>query len=202
MANIYAGNNGIPAGEAFKPATGTALCGFRQNQYTIGAFTTQAKIGNLDPKTLLPCTPVSIKNDNTTANGTDIFTGFNPKTFAVEKAAAANTDKIDGFILEDSMYVTDESGNAGMPLEHGVVQVGKIGSGVQVFLPANANLVNVNLSTALYWDPTNKEITTTSTDMIALTGVQLLSSVVNGKVRKLTGDTVAWEDCTCVLVQL
>lgn len=202
MANIYAGNNGIPQGEAFKSATGVALCGFRQNQYTIGAFTTQAKIGNLDPKTLLSCTPVSIKNDNAEANGTDMFTGFNPKTFAVEKAVASNTDKIDGFILEDGMYVTDEAGNAGIPLEHGTVQVGKIGSGVQVFLPANANLVNVNLSTVLYWDPTNKEITTTSADMIALTGVQLLSSVVNGKARKLTGDTIAWEDCTCVLVQL
>ena len=69
-------------------------------------------------------------------------------------------------------------------------------------MPCNANLVNVALSTALYWDPVANEITTSNSSTCALTGVKLLSSVVNGKRRKLNDERVEWEDCTCVLVKL
>lgn len=202
MPNIYQGNTGLGKGEAFFPATGVALCGFSQNQYNVSATTLQAKIGALEPSKLLPCTPVIINNDNTEANGTGNMTGFNPKTFVISKAAASASDVIDGFILESPQNIVDSSGNAGLPLEHGVVPIAKIGSGIEVFLPCNANLVNVSLSTALYWDTTNKEITTVNTGTCALTGVKLLSSVVNGKRRKLNTNTVEWEDCTCVLVKL
>ena len=68
MDNIYAGNTGLGKGNAFSSATGVALCGFVQNQYDLSANTLQAKIGALEPNTLLPCTPVVIKNDNTEAN--------------------------------------------------------------------------------------------------------------------------------------
>ena len=201
-SNIYEGNTGLGKSKAFLPATGAALCGFPQNQYNPAASTLQAKIGALEPNTLLPCTPVVIKNDNTEPNGTDNMIGFNPKTFVIEKAAALGSDVIDGFILESPQNIVDSSGNAGLPLSHGIVSVGKIGSGVEVFLPCNANLVNIALSTALYWDPSAGEITTSNSSTCTLTGVQLLSSVVNGKKRKLNGDTVEWEDCTCVLVKL
>ena len=202
MDNIYAGNTGLGKGNAFSSATGVALCGFVQNQYDLSANTLQAKIGALEPNTLLPCTPVVIKNDNTKANGTDNMTGFNPKTFVINKAVAASSDVIDGFILESPQNMVDNSGNGGLPLPHGIVPIGKIGSGIQVFLPCNANLVGVALSTVLYWDPTNNELTTSNTSTCALTGVQLLSSVVNGKKRKLNVDTVEWTDCTCALVKL
>ena len=201
-ANIYEGNTGLGKGKAFFPAAGAALCGFPQNQYNPAASTLQAKIGDLEPNTLLPCTPVVIKNDNTEANGTGNMTGFNPKTFVIEKAAASNSDVIDGFILESAQNIVDNAGNAGLPLSHGIVPIAKIGSGVEVFLPCNANLVGVALSTALYWDPSNNELTTSASSTCALTGVQLLSSVVNGRKRKLNVDTVEWEDCTCVLVKL
>ena len=200
--NIYQGNTGLGKGKAFFPAAGLALCGFPQNQYNPAASTLQAKIGALEPNTLLPCTPVVIKNDNTEPNGTGNMTGFNPKTFVIEKAAASNSDVIDGFILESPQNIVDSSGNAGLPLSHGIVPIAKIGSGVEVFLPCNANLVGVALSTALYWDPTNNELTASNTSTCALTGVQLLSSVINGKKRKLNADTVEWTDCTCALVKL
>ena len=202
MSNMYQGNTGLGKGEAFFPAAGAALCGFVQNQYNPAANTLQAKIGALEPNTLLPCTPVVIKNDNTEPNGTDNMTGFNPKTFVIEKAAASGSDVIDGFILESPQNVVDNAGNGGLPIAHGMVPIAKIGSNIQVFLPCNANLVGVALSAALYWDPTNNELTTSNTSTCALTGVQLLSSVVNGKKRKLNVDKVEWEDCTCVLVQL
>lgn len=202
MDNIYAGNTGLGKGDAFSSATGVALCGFVQNQYDLSANTLQAKIGSLEPNTLLPCTPVVIKNDNTEANGTDNMTGFNPKTFVINKAVSASSDVIDGFILESPQNMVDNSGNGGLPLPHGIVPVGKIGSGIQVFLPCNANLVGVALSTALYWDPTNNELTNSNSSTCALSGVQLLSSVVNGKKRKLNVDTVEWTDVTCVLVEL
>lgn len=201
-ANIYEGNTGLGKGKAFFPATGVALCGFPQNQYNPAASTLQAKIGDLEPNTLLPCTPVVIKNDNTEANGTGNMTGFNPKTFVIEKTVASNSDVIDGFILESAQNIVDNAGNGGLPLSHGIVPIAKVGSGVEVFLPCNANLVNAALSTALYWDPSTGEITTSNSSTCTLTGVQLLSSVVNGKKRKLNVDTVEWEDCTCVLVKL
>ena len=200
--NIYAGNSGIPKGKAFSAATGNALCGFVQNQYNPAADTLQAKIGELAPNTLLPCTAVIINNDNTTPNGKDGILGFNPKTFVIAKAAAADSDVIDGFVLESPSNIVDNSGNAGLPLPHGTVPIAKIGSGVEVFLPCNSNLVNAALSTALYWDPSTGEITTSNSSTCTLTGVQLLSSVVNGKKRKLNADKVEWEDCTCVLVKL
>lgn len=202
MSNMYQGNTGLGKGEAFFPATGVALCGFVQNQYNPAANTLQAKIGALEPNTLLPCTPVVIKNDNTEPNGTDNMTGFNPKTFVIEKAAASGSDVIDGFILESPQNVVDNAGNAGLPIAHGMVPIAKIGSNIQVFLPCNANLVGIALSTALYWDPSAGEITTSNSSTCTLTGVQLLSSVVNGKKRKLNVNKVEWEDCTCVLVQL
>lgn len=200
--NIYQGNTGFGKGEAFFPATGVALCGFVQNQYNPAANTLQAKIGELEPNTLLPGTAVIIKNDNTEPNGTGNMTGFNPKTFIVNKIVASSSDVIDGFILESPQNIVDSSGNAGLPLSHGIVPIGKIGSGIQVFLPCNANLVGIALSTALYWDPSAGEITTSNSSTCTLTGIQLLSSVVNGKKRKLNVDTVEWEDCTCVLVKL
>ena len=202
MSNMYQGNTGLGKGEAFFPATGVALCGFVQNQYNPAANTLQAKIGALEPNTLLPCTPVVIKNDNTKPNGTDNMTGFNPKTFVIEKAVASGSDVIDGFILESPQNVVDNAGNAGLPIAHGMVPIAKIGSNIQVFLPCNANLVGIALSTALYWDPSAGEITTSNSSTCTLTGVQLLSSVVNGKKKKLNVDKVEWEDCTCVLVQL
>ena len=202
MSNMYQGNTGLGKGEAFFPATGVALCGFVQNQYNPAANTLQAKIGALKPNTLLPCTPVVIKNDNTEPNGTDNMTGFNPKTFVIEKAVASGSDVIDGFILESPQNVVDNAGNAGLPIAHGMVPIAKIGSNIQVFLPCNANLVGIALSTALYWDPSAGEITTSNSSTCTLTGVQLLSSVVNGKKKKLNVDKVEWEDCTCVLVQL
>ena len=202
MSNMYQGNTGLGKGEAFFPATGVALCGFVQNQYNPAANTLQAKIGALKPNTLSPCTPVVIKNDNTEPNGTDNMTGFNPKTFVIEKAVASGSDVIDGFILESPQNVVDNAGNAGLPIAHGMVPIAKIGSNIQVFLPCNANLVGIALSTALYWDPSAGEITTSNSSTCTLTGVQLLSSVVNGKKKKLNVDKVEWEDCTCVLVQL
>ena len=202
MDNIYAGNTGLGKGNAFSSATGVALCGFVQNQYDLSANTLQAKIGALEPNTLLPCTPVVIKNDNTEPNGTDNMTGFNPKTFVIEKVVASNSDVIDGFILESAQNIVDNAGSGGLPLSHGIVPIAKIGSGVEVFLPCNANLVNAALSTALYWAPSAGEITTSNSSTCTLTGVQLLSSVVNGKKRKLNVDKVEWEDCTCVLVKL
>ena len=202
MDNIYQGNTGFGKGQGFSAATGTALCGFPQNQYNPASDTLQAKIGELEPNTLLPCTPVVIKNDNTAPNGTDNMTGFNPKTFVIEKAVASNSDVIDGFILESAQNIVDNAGSGGLPLSHGIVPIAKIGSGVEVFLPCNANLVNAALSTALYWDTSAGEITTSNSYTCTLTGVQLLSSVVNGKKRKLNVDKVEWEDCTCVLVKL
>ena len=202
MDNIYAGNTGLGKGNAFSSATGVALCGFVQNQYDLSANTLQAKIGALEPNTLLPCTPVVIKNDNTEPNGTDNMTGFNPKTFVIEKVVASNSDVIDGFILESAQNIVDNAGSGGLPLSHGIVPIAKIGSGVEVFLPCNANLVNAALSTALYWAPSAGEITTSNSSACTLTGVQLLSSVVNGKKRKLNVKKVEWEDCTCVLVKL
>ena len=202
MSDMYQGNTGLGKGEAFFPATGVALCGFVQNQYNPAANTLQAKIGALEPNTLLPCTPVVIKNDNTEPNGTDNMTGFNPKTFVIEKAVASGSDVIDGFILESPQNVVDNAGNAGLPIAHGMIPIAKIGSNIQVFLPCNANLIGIALSTALYWDTSAGEITTSNSSTCTLTGVQLLSSVVNGKKRKLNVDKVEWEDCSCVLVKL
>lgn len=198
MDNIYKGNSGLKKGQGFLPADGLALCGFVQNQYNPASDTMQAKIGDLDPKTLLPCTPVIIKNDNAEANGTGNMTGFNPKTFIIEKIADTS---IDGFILESPQNMVDNSGSSGLPLPHGIVPIAKIGSSIEVFLPCNINLVNVSISTPLYWDTANNELTKDNTK-IALTRVQLLSSVVNGKKRKLNTDTVEWEDVNCVLVKL
>ena len=129
MDNIYQGNTGFGKGQGFSAATGTALCGFPQNQYNPASDTLQAKIGALEPNTLLPCTPVVIKNDNTEANGTDNMTGFNPKTFVIEKAVASESDVIDGFILESPQNIVDNAGSGGLPLSHGIVPIAKIGSG-------------------------------------------------------------------------
>lgn len=200
--NIYAGNSGLAKGKAFSAAIGNALCGFIQNQYNPAADTLQAKIGELEPNTLLPCTAVIINNDNTAPNGKDGMTGFNPKTFVIAKVAAADSDVIDGFVLESPSNIVDNAGNAGLPLPHGTVPVAKIGSGIEIFLPCDDNLIKVPLSTDLYWDFTNKKITKTSASMIALKGVKLLSSVVSGKRRKLNKTDVEWEDVSCVLVKL
>lgn len=200
--NIYSGNSGLTKGQGFSAANGIALCGYQQNQYNPSALSLQAKIGDLEPNTLLPCTPVVIKNDTAEALGTDSMVRFNPKNFVIEKAVTAHTDVIDGFILESPSYITDEAGNGGLVINGGMAAAAKIGSGVEVFLPANANLINTPLSTALYWDPAANELTKETSNTILLKNVQMLSSVIKGRKRKLNSKSVEWADVTCVLVRL
>lgn len=198
--SIYNSQVAFKSGEGFNSAKGVALCGFSTEPYNNGE-TAQAKIGTVAHNTLLPCTPVIIKNDTAEPTGTGVYNGLNEKSLVVEKVATEQGDAVDGVILDDNCMMNDDDAG-GMPLVDGFVSVALCDSGKELFMPCADDVIGKPLSTVLYWDATNKQLTATTGTNVPMPSLRILSSVVDAKVRVLDGMEVKWKDTKAVLVRI
>ena len=81
----------------------------------------------------------------------------------------------------------DSDGGVGYAHTGGLVNVGLYGSGIEVYLPASANLANVSASTKLIWDATNLCLDVWSTgDAVP---VKIKSALVDGYKLKKNAST-------------
>lgn len=190
---IYDGTKGLK--NSFNSAKGYPLCGYLSNPYD--ALSCQAVVPTTTPEVYLPCAAVVLKNG---AEAGDIQAGFNPDSIYIEKIADKDS-KIDGFVMESETNIIEQGKVE--PIAQGTVQIAKIGSGAITFLPCNVDLAGVPLSTQVYWNIENNELTkTAATDKTIAINIQILGSVVKGQKRKSNSGSIEWTDCNCIQVKL
>lgn len=131
---------------------------------------------------------VTIKNEAVT--GTKAGEGLNPNVLEIT-AYATSQATLSGFILEaPNMLLPDSSFDAApVAPAYAITNVALLGSGVEIYLPAAANLVNAQVgSPSLVWDFTNKCVATPAktTDPTYLTAI---SPVVDGLIVKYDSTT-------------
>ena len=164
------------------PETGDVTCGRPLNVYQFGMKIVQAKLPTtLTNKDVLASYPVALDNRVGGAN-TGPITGMNPNV--LEVTALGTTGSINGFALMGPIDSIDSDGGVGYAHTGGLVNVGLLGSGLEVYLPASANLANVAPGTKLIWDATNLclDVYVSGDNSLSLT---LKSALVDGwKLKK------------------
>lgn len=166
------------------PETGDVTCGRPLNVYQLGMKIVQAKLPTtLTNKDVLAAYPVAVDNRVGAAN-TGPITGMNPNV--LEVTALGTTATAVGFALVGPVDSIDSDGGVGYAHTGGLVNVGLLGSGLEVYLPASANLANVAAGWRgkLIWDATNLclDVYTTGDDSLTLT---IKSALVDGyKLKK------------------
>lgn len=184
---------------AFQPAkTDYPLCGFLADPYHSRGNAEQAIIPEAGGN-FCSCVAVSIQNDSTIA--IDTYAGLynNPKALYITGEATDNAT-LSGFILETVSDVISEEGGASLPIAGGYVQVALIGSRLRTWLPCDDSLVGVPLNTEIEYDFTNKVLK--KKDAGVAINIRLLSSAVDGKVKKINSGKASWEETKCVYVEL
>ena len=183
--SIY--NSDTKIKNAFKPAKESILAGFLLNPYS--STSAQAKVEG-DTSEYLPAVAVEIQNDTA-----DLGSGYSPSALKITKISDT---KVDGFVLESETMEID--GESIKPIADGTVQVAIFGSGIRTYLPCKDDMVNINLSSKVYYDKTTKELTSTAGGIEV--GLKVVGSVVKGQKReKQTDGTVIWKDCSLIEVQ-
>lgn len=200
IPNIYNGNAQNIGNAFMKAKTYVPLCGFLQNPFYSNGKTQAAMIPT-DLLGMVSATAVKIINDTTPTSGRFAGENLNPKALKISAKAAAKDD-LSGFVLETDADVIPANGGASLPIQGGFVQVGLLGSGLQVWLPCDDSLIGVAINSELDYDFATGKLKKGAAG--AGIGVKLLSGVVDGKVKQYATatDTASWADTKCVLVQL
>lgn len=158
---------------------------FRGNLY-------QAKV-NTDTL-VFPGVPVTIKNTNVDTNA---GVQMNPNVLSITAVATADAE-VSGFLLESPTDVMQWGEVAAHALKTQVVNVALIGSGVELYLPADAGLADIQLGVNnLVWDFGNKCVKAGANGYI--TG---LSPVVDGVAFAEDSGSVIFKDVKVIKVKL
>jgi hypothetical protein len=85
----------------------------------------------------------------------------------------------------------------------GLVNVGYIGSGVEVYLPASSDCANIATTTGLIWDATNAELDVKAAEDTAL-AIHFIGALVDGyKLKKnASSGLVEWVATKCIRCKL
>lgn len=153
----------------------------------------------LDIDTLVvPGTPVNIKNK--AHSGSNAGKGLNPNVLSITSVASAN-EAFEGFVLVSDTDVLYESDKAPHPVKGQVINVAVLNSGIELYVPCDANIVGIDITSAIYWDVTNNCLTTTADGNVAL-NVTLLSPVVDGVTFVANNGNCEYKNTKCVKVRL
>ena len=147
----------------------------------------QAKVNTQE--VIYPGIPVQIKNyDSSQLNNLNVLN-------ITKKAENAN--ELDAFILSSPTDVVLFGNQVALPLYTQIINVALIGSGVELYLPADASLADVSVSSKLLWD-----FTTQTLKVLDLGYITLLSPIVDG-IRYIEKDgKVIYENTKCVKVRI
>lgn len=156
-------NGGFVGSSSFKPIAGQVL----RNIYSFKL--NQAKVA--DAANLVAGQPVKLTN----ANGGVAGAGLSPNVLLAENITEA-TD-ISGFVIESPSDVVEIGGKVPKPQAGQVVSVALLGSGVEIYLPCDDSLQNVNINSKASWD---KDIGKLKKDPAGT--ISILGGVVDGIV--------------------
>ena len=131
-------NGGFVGSSSFKPIAGQVL----RNMYIFKV--NQAKVG--DTANLVAGQPVKLTN----ANGGTAGAGLSPNVLLAENITDA-TD-ISGFVVESPSDVLEIGGSVPKPQPGQIVNVALLGSGIEIYLPCDDTLQNVNINSKASWD--------------------------------------------------
>ena len=194
-------------GSPFIGASSAApLCGMPTNYQFAMTKMRQAQIkSDVTAKTIFAGQPVIIDN-RVGAPGTAQIAGFNADVLEITALATttALVMTVGGFVLTSDLDQVDSDGGVAYAHAGDLVNVGLIGSGIEVWLPASADCANIALTTGLCWDSTNAELDVPASSELTITGLKVLSSLVDGyKLKKnATSGLIEWVACKCIKVQL
>lgn len=147
---------------------------------------------------VVPGTPVNIKN--TATSGTNAGKGLNPNVLTISSVASAN-DAFEGFVLVSDTDVLYENDKAPHPVKGQVVNVAVLNSGIELYVPCDATVADLDITTALYWDVTNNCLTTTQVGNVALS-IMVLSPVVDGVTFVANAGVCEYKNTKCVKVRI
>lgn len=137
------------------------------------AFTNPLQQAKMSDVCTLQGSAVELKNDTLSPSGNNGM-GLAGNVLTATKA----TTKINGFVVDCASTMSCDTNDFPRLCKNQVGYVALIGSGAKVYLPADASLQGVGVDTELKWDATNNCLSTTTG--VALTGVKIVSQVVNG----------------------
>lgn len=175
-------NGGFLGTSSFKPIAGHVvrdLFIFRLNQ---------AKVTG---GAIAPATPVKLVN----SNGGKAGEGLSPNVF-VASAPAATTD-ISGFLVASPNDVLEIGSGVAIAQEGQIAQVAVIGSGIEIYLPCDDTLQNVNINSKAEWDITSGKLKLSDTGNISIVG-----SVVDGITYSVSNGVGTTIDSKVILVKL
>lgn len=137
------------------------------------AFTNPLNQAKSSETCLLQGWAVELSNDSLSTNGNNGM-GLAGNVLTAKKAAST----VNGFIVDCPSTMSMDANDYPRLCKNQVGYVAMVGSGAKVYLAADASLQGKSTDTALKWDTTNNCLSATTG--IALSGVQLISQVVNG----------------------
>lgn len=152
---------------------------------------TQAKVNTDD--IVYPGCFVTIKNPSSVTNAGK---GMNPNVLNISGKATSDDD-VSGIVLESPTDILQFGEEAARPLKNQVTNVALFGSRIEVYLPADASLADVNVGAKLVWDFTDNVLKQGENGQITL-----LSPIVDGVKYVEKDGSVAFEDTKCVCVRL
>lgn len=139
--------------------------------------------------------PVEVKNSNI-GGSENAGKGMNPNVLSITKKATADTE-VSGFVLESPTDILQFGETAPRPLKNQVTNVALIGSGIEVYLPADASLVGIAMNSKLKWDFTAGALKVDATGTITPLG-----PVVDGVKYVEDSGSVSFADTKVIKVKL
>lgn len=166
---------------------------FGQYKYNIAAGSGQAVAGD----------PVKVVNQIGSTANANAIESLNAVTGEI-KQKATTIAELDGFLCQSPTDIVPLQGGEAYPVAGFLSYVALLGSGIDLYLPCDTTLINVDFNTRVTWDFINgvltKAIVGTDQPIIA----RIKSAVVNAKelVYNDTTKMASWQDCTGILVEL
>lgn len=178
----------VNSGANFVSSTMKPLCGVQLNNVTKNV-SSQALV-SADNLNLYAGAPVTLNNKSDIAGNVLKITAL-----ATAKAG------IDGFLLKSTNEVVDLGSEVGVPVKGQIVSVATLGSGIEVYLPCDATLQDVTISTAVKWDSGKlvKDATANGTDNLPIT---ILGGVVDAQKIENNAGVVSIKDTKAIRVRL
>jgi hypothetical protein len=147
--------------------------------------------------------PITIMNQVGATTDTEAIENFNAVCGEIT-AKATTIANLDGFLLQSPQDIIPAVGGEARPMAGFLTMAALLGSGAELYLPADTSLNDVNYNTRVTWDFSAKNLRKAVVGTDQALPIRLKSALVKAKQLVYSSGTglSAWTDCTAVLVAL
>ena len=158
----------------------------------------QAKLSITGDENVYAGEPLKITSAGA-AGGSSAGKGLNPNVLSASKS---NGTDIGGFLAVNPTDVLDYGDEAPFARDTQIVNVGLLGSGVEMYLPVAADVVGLDVNADVEWDSTGSALKKKTTGTAL--GIKIISPVIDGvRIKKSTSsNVVGYEECKVAKVRL